>query len=239
METEAQQYRETLSQKHSIIKTLERKVASLEVEVTDLQQKNNRAAEEQHKLAAEKNALIDTVRKLNRDLAKLDSFKKNLLQSLNDDAEVSKSEPSMSAINLASERLVAEALNSAATSSGISYVSATAPGANGHQSSGSSGFPYPSTPTRSFTPPETSFAPSVPPASTSGNKLDGKEFFRLARSRLSSDQFSLFLQIIKDLNAGRQTRDQTLKRARDVLGISNADLYGMFEALLSRQINAL
>lgn len=30
----------------------------------------------------EKNALIATVKKLNRDLAKLDNFKRNLLQSL-------------------------------------------------------------------------------------------------------------------------------------------------------------
>jgi hypothetical protein len=46
------------------------------------------------------------------------------------------------------------------------------------------------------------------------------------RSRLSSDQFGLFLQVIKDLNTGRQTRDHTLKRAREIFGISNADLYG-------------
>ena len=48
---------------------------------------NTQATSEQQKLAAERNALIETVRKLNRDVAKLASFKKNLMQSLSDDTE--------------------------------------------------------------------------------------------------------------------------------------------------------
>lgn len=43
---------------------------------------------EQHKLIAEKNALIETVKRLNREVAKLEHFKRNLLQQLQDDAEV-------------------------------------------------------------------------------------------------------------------------------------------------------
>lgn len=46
------------------------------------QEKARHSMEEQTKLVGEKNALIGTVKKLNRDLAKLDSFKRNLLQSL-------------------------------------------------------------------------------------------------------------------------------------------------------------
>ena len=43
---------------------------------------------EQHKLMAEKNALIETVKRLNREVAKLEHFKRNLLQQLQDDTEV-------------------------------------------------------------------------------------------------------------------------------------------------------
>jgi cell division protein FtsB len=43
---------------------------------------------EQHKLVAEKNALIETVKRLNREVAKLEHFKRNLLQQLQDDEEV-------------------------------------------------------------------------------------------------------------------------------------------------------
>lgn len=38
-------------------------------------------------------------------------------------------------------------------------------------------------------------------------RLDGKEFFRQARSRLSYEKFSSFLANIKELNAHRQTRE--------------------------------
>ena len=44
--------------------------------------------EQAHRLSNEKAALINTVRKLNRDVAKLDSFKRNLLNSLQADEEV-------------------------------------------------------------------------------------------------------------------------------------------------------
>lgn len=43
---------------------------------------------EQHKLVAEKNALIETVKRLNREVAKLEHFKRNLLQQLQDEEEV-------------------------------------------------------------------------------------------------------------------------------------------------------
>lgn len=50
-----------------------------------------RTSEEQaHRLGNEKAALINTVRKLNRDVAKLDNFKRNLLNSLQADEEVSR-----------------------------------------------------------------------------------------------------------------------------------------------------
>ncbi len=49
---------------------------------------NKQAAEEQHRLNSEKAVLIDTVKKLNREVAKLEAFKKNLLQHLQDDDEV-------------------------------------------------------------------------------------------------------------------------------------------------------
>jgi hypothetical protein len=48
---------------------------------------NTQANNEQQKLAAERNALIETVRKLNREVAKLESFKKNLMQSLSEETE--------------------------------------------------------------------------------------------------------------------------------------------------------
>jgi len=50
---------------------------------------------EQHKLVAEKNALIETVKRLNREVAKLEHFKRNLLQQLQEDTEVCMSTPAL------------------------------------------------------------------------------------------------------------------------------------------------
>jgi len=38
-------------------------------------------------------------------------------------------------------------------------------------------------------------------------RVDGKEFFRQVRSRLSYEQFGAFLGNVKDLNAHKQTRE--------------------------------
>ncbi len=47
-----------------------------------------------------------------------------------------------------------------------------------------------------------------------------------ARSKLSYEQFSQFLHNIKELNAGRQKREDTLRRVHDIFGYQHQDLYG-------------
>ena len=44
------------------------------------------------------------------------------------------------------------------------------------------------------------------------------------------------LQNIKELNAHRQTREETLRKAADIFGTDNGDLYASFESLLSRHL---
>ncbi|CAH9053027.1 unnamed protein product [Cuscuta epithymum] len=83
-----------------------------------------------------------------------------------------------------------------------------------------------------------SSAANSPPRSrpTSGQtpRIDGKEFFRQARSRLSYEQFSAFLANIKELNAHKQSREETLRKAEDIFGKDNKDLYTLFQGLLNR-----
>lgn len=61
---------------------------NLELEVKESQEKARQSLEEQTKLVGEKNQLLQTVKKLNRDVAKLENFKRSLLQQLQDDDEV-------------------------------------------------------------------------------------------------------------------------------------------------------
>ncbi|MQM20347.1 hypothetical protein Taro_053365 [Colocasia esculenta] len=67
-------------------------------------------------------------------------------------------------------------------------------------------------------------------------RIDGKEFFRQARSRLSYEQFGAFLANIKELNAHRQSREETLKKAEEIFGTDNKDLFLSFQGLLNRNI---
>ncbi|KAJ7948928.1 WAT1-related protein [Quillaja saponaria] len=68
-------------------------------------------------------------------------------------------------------------------------------------------------------------------------RIDGKEFFRQARSRLSYEQFSAFLANIKELNAQKQTREETLRKAEEIFGTDNKDLYLLFQGLLKRNVH--
>lgn len=79
-------------------------------------------------------------------------------------------------------------------------------------------------------------APNSPPHIARTARVDGKEFFRQARNRLSYEQFSAFLANIKELNAHNQTREETLKKASDIFGSENGDLYDAFDGLLSRHL---
>lgn len=65
--------------------------------------------------------------------------------------------------------------------------------------------------------------------------VDGRQFFREARSRLSTEAFNLFLASIKRLNNQEQSREETLDEAWRVFGDEHQDLYRSFEHLLNRQ----
>ncbi|CAL9120506.1 hypothetical protein MUK42_24012 [Musa troglodytarum] len=67
-------------------------------------------------------------------------------------------------------------------------------------------------------------------------RIIGKELFRQARSRLSYEQFAAFLTIVKEFNAQRQSRKETLAKAEEIFGTEHKDLYISFQSLLSRTI---
>ena len=71
-------------------------------------------------------------------------------------------------------------------------------------------------------------------AQTGKTRVDGKEFFRQVRSRLSYEQFGAFLANVKELNAHKQTKEETLLKADEIFGADNKDLYIIFEGLITR-----
>lgn len=239
LEAEARGLNQQLTTKNSQIKSLERKVSMMEVEVGEHQEKCRQSLEEQAKLVAEKNSLIATVKKLNRDVARLEGFKRNLMQSLQDDEDVIREKdygaPMANELgtDYAAERLVQSVLNASHNDTQSHGSGAASALGHHHDTPG-----YGSTP--NMPPPPASAPASATPnagiGSTTPARVDGKEFFRRARARLSYEQFSAFLQNIKDLNAHRKTREEALGRAKEIFGSEGADLYASFEGLLSRHL---
>ena len=66
--------------------------------------------------------------------------------------------------------------------------------------------------------------------------VDGKDFFKHVRTRLSYESFNSFLASIKKLNSHQNTREETLAEAKNIFGLKDTDLYSQFEKLLSRHV---
>ena len=95
-------------------------------------------------------------------------------------------------------------------------------------------------PTRGYFPaPVAPAAPSVaasrqsPPLDTNSG-VDGKTFFRTARSRLSYEGFNSFLGAIKRLNSHQSSKEDVVLEAKKIFGTENGDLMADFLQLINR-----
>lgn len=295
LETDAVKLKIKISEKDQIIYELEEKINELEKALNETDERLSHSLEEQAKLNHDKNILAATVKKLNREVAKLETFKKTLMQSLQEEDEVAQAEMTQST---ATQRVTSARLSFSLSSKegdsnlpigGTNQVSSVVSETSNSTVDGndqalrhgtSKGIPL--TP-HNNTPPELTpngspkrLSPSQSPRQHSGSvsptrhqyerrlslysslpsshqptapssplhsvaqahvRMDGKEFFRQARSRLSFEQFSAFLANIKELNSHRQTREETLHKADEIFGSDNKDLYVIFDSLLHRHLS--
>ncbi|KAJ7569670.1 hypothetical protein O6H91_01G088300 [Diphasiastrum complanatum] len=289
LEDEVARLRQKLAEKEHGAHGLEDRVLDLEQKLQETTARLLQALDEQAKLTNEKNVLMATIRKLNRDVAKLETFKRTLMQSLQEDDEKSQDgsdklaafrtssiytpfkelsdgdHPDVTGTRSAGDtnaRVMTDAtrhnnqaqrtpsltprLTPELTPTGSPKRRSTAGSPRRKSSTGSpkqyyaneNRVPLPSSQSTS----QATTAPNSPPAGgslpTRTPKVDGKEFFRQARNRLSYEQFSAFLANIKELNAHRRTREETLRTADEIFGPENKDLYKSFEGLLSRHVPA-
>ncbi|KAJ1272777.1 hypothetical protein BS78_06G228100 [Paspalum vaginatum] len=265
----------------------DRAEAELRARLADSDARLAAALDENAKLAKERDSLAATAKKLARNLAKLEAFKKQLMKSLSEDNLLQLSETGQD--HDAEDNLTAqvpswkdEALSSHSSSdtSSISVKTESSHG-GGYQfsitpyippkltpgstpmisSSGGSPRAYttgpssprflsgPTSPSRSRSEGQSTFsswqgsssqqysAPTSPPqrrSFTGRPRIDGKEFFRQARTRLSYEQFGAFLANIKEFNAQQQSREDTLSKAEEIFGTEHKDLYISFQNMLNR-----
>ncbi|KAK4753162.1 hypothetical protein SAY87_021960 [Trapa incisa] len=282
LESESADLRTQLSEKDGLIADLQSQVESIDASLADAVDRLSRAEQEKEMLLSQNQSLSDTVKRLNRDVSKLEVFKKTLMQSLQEDEETPAKPPHIiakptpveydstlppsrtsSIISNASEvgnLLVdgqeTEALLKPGLPHGLLLASQTRtpgltpPGSPPIYSATASPTKTskPASPRRHAMSFSTSRGmndgrSSMPPSSYgsitgSDNpgraRVDGKEFFRQVRSRLPYEQFSAFLANVKELNSRKQTKEETLRKAEEIFGPVNRDLYTIFEGLITR-----
>ncbi|PRQ39008.1 hypothetical protein RchiOBHm_Chr4g0420331 [Rosa chinensis] len=296
LESEADALRAQLADKDRLVADLQAQVQSLDASLSDTADMLALAEREKEELLKEKSYLSNTVRKLNRDVSKLEVFRKTLMRSLQEEDESGASEVVAKAEEQTGESLSSQSQTGPAehdatlppskTSSIQSQFSETGSTYTEDRDTNASRAPRISpglllasqTSTPRLTPPgsppiysastsptrtskpvsprrhsmsfttsrgmfdDRSSVPSshhgsMPGAEHGRTRVDGKEFFRQVRSRLSYEQFGAFLANVKELNAHKQTKEETLHKAGEIFGPDNKDLYVIFEGLISRNVH--
>ncbi|CAI9289178.1 unnamed protein product [Lactuca saligna] len=271
LESESSSLRDELMDRELVVEDLQTQMDSLNSSLSDVLHKLSRADQEKENLLNENASLSEQVKKLNRDVAKLQSFRKTLMMSLQDEEGssarntpiVAQDNSSLSSQSFAGEdeeteteppsidEPVIDASSRAHISSGMFLASQTStprltpPGSP--PSLSASGSPrrrqsISLSTTRSMSDDHRSSVfsstTSTPYSSMTGRtRVDGKEFFRQVRGRLSYEQFGAFLANVKELNSHKQTKEDTLRKADDIFGPENKDLYAIFVGLISRNVH--
>ncbi|BBH01489.1 hypothetical protein PRUPE_4G138000 [Prunus persica] len=292
LESEMGKMRQKLQDKDRLVFELEERLSRLQHANHEADSRLRIALDENVKLSKERDSLAVTAKKLNRDLAKLETFKRQLMQSLNDDnasptetvdigtcdqsvpkaypdkdeetngytlqysssGSTDKGNTTDEALKTSGQRFsVTPYITPRLTPTGTPKIISTSGSPRGYsaissplQSSGATSPTKPHYEGRTslsswYSSSQQSSAANSPPRGRPlpgrTPRIDGKEFFRQARSRLSYEQFSAFLANIKELNAHKQTREETLRKAEEIFGTDNKDLYLSFQGLLNRNIH--
>ncbi|XP_074307208.1 uncharacterized protein At4g15545 [Silene latifolia] len=290
LESELSSLRAEVNERDDVIVDLQSQIQSLDAGLSEATDRLNHALNEKENLVKENSDLSNTVAKLRRDVAKLEVFRKTLMQSLQEEednparAQETKQLPSQLSLPAQplsgdDHNLVPPPVHSSTQSENLEH--GNLPEDRDTDSSRpriSQGLLLASqTSTPRFTPPGSppimsgstsptrTSKPASPrrhsvsfsttrgmfdslPSSTHSSfsstgagsgrpRVDGKEFFRQVRSRLSYEQFGAFLANVKELNSHKQTKEETLRKADEIFGPDNKDLYTTFEGLLSRNVH--
>ncbi|KAG9147320.1 hypothetical protein Leryth_020577 [Lithospermum erythrorhizon] len=291
LESELSILQQSLTERDAIISDLQSHVESLDASLSHSAHKLSLAQQEKERLMKENASLTSTVRKLNRDVTKLESFRKTLMRSLKDEDDIPANNAAADGLISQSQteddsRLTASrtsSMRSQLSESGNSHIEDNEPEAAASRPRVSQSLLLASqTSTPKLTPPGSppSVSASVSPSQSSRQpsprrhsisfsttrglfddrssvfsmpttqyssmpgyesqpgrtRVDGKER-RQVRSRLSYEQFGAFLGNVKDLNSHKQTREETLRKAEEMFGPENKDLYDIFEGLITRNVH--
>ncbi|XP_014519162.1 uncharacterized protein At4g15545 isoform X2 [Vigna radiata var. radiata] len=279
LQSESSTLRAELADRERLIAELQVQVDSFDAALSEAADKLARADQDKESLVKENAFLSSSVRKLTRDVSKLESFRRTLMKSLHEDEDTSGGAANLAAklqsqasitsssqfgdedASTPSSRSSSMRLNTFDTSN---YIADDRSGSGAShnvvlasESSTPRITPPGSPPSKSAlgSPTRTSSKPVSPrrhamsfstsrgmfddrsSSQTGRTRVDGKEFFRQVRSRLSYEQFGAFLANVKELNSHKQTKEETLQNANEIFGAENKDLYTIFEGLITRKVH--
>ncbi|KAG4948702.1 hypothetical protein JHK82_041883 [Glycine max] len=286
LQSESSALRAELADRNRLIAELQSQVESIDAALSEAADKLARADQDKENLLKENASLSNTVRKLTRDVSKLETFRKTLMKSLREDEDTSEGTPDTAAKlhsqasftstsqfgdDDASSTLSSRTSSMRINTSDMGNYLAEDRESDGSKSRASHNLLLASqTSTPRITPPGSppSMSALVSPTRTSSKpvsprrhaisfstsrgmfddrssvgsqtgrtRVDGKEFFRQVRSRLSYEQFGAFLANVKELNSHKQTKEETLQKANELFGPENKDLYTIFEGLITRNVH--
>jgi len=220
MEQEIRGLRLTTEEQRANCAALQKKNSALEVELVESHQRSQQLAEENQEL-------FKTVGSLRKQIGRLEHLKAAVLSSIQDDAEkeadMGESRAVMNEDYLRSATpLTSSALGLGGQAQAVNLRPSPMTSYQPALGGGSMGM-------------DPGFSGGGSPAPAAAQMMDGKAFFRQARSVLSHEAFNQFLQSIKRLNNQQQTREETLAEAQRLFGPEHQALYADFETLLNRQ----
>jgi hypothetical protein len=226
LEQEIRSLRIANDEQRTSLSTSQKQKSALEVELVESHQRSQQLAEENKEL-------FKTVNSLRKQLARLENLKNVISSSLQDDAQDEAAAGDIKALTRPDYLNVATPLTARFATEGVQAL--TGPRAALHEPFYYAGMqvaePY------GYSSPgingAMNRAPSPPPMRHE-QIIDGKEFFKEARTKLSYQAFNDFLKSIKKLNSQQQTREDTLQDAKQIFGYQLQDLYQKFEQLLNK-----
>ncbi|EPR57377.1 hypothetical protein TGPRC2_265420 [Toxoplasma gondii TgCatPRC2] len=212
-EAEIRSLKAQVAEKNEQYGALQKKHSSLEVQLIESTQRGNQLAEENRQLVA-------TIKKLHRDILRLESLKKAVLNSIQEDH--SDAEESSHKYYAPEDMLQTAAPRTMSEINGVEDM-----GTAFLSKLSSAEGPF-------LTAPSSSTGAVLTPNTGDSKPVDGKVFFRNARSRMSYENFNLFLANIKKLNSHQQDREETLRNAQRLFGEANRDLFEEFKVMINR-----
>jgi hypothetical protein len=226
-DNEIRSLRQTIEELKATNATLNKKCAAAEREIMEQQHRNQLLAKDNENLAMANRQLLQRVEKYKR-----------IQQTFSEALENSGHEEDLTPMAMMSGEYRAPIAPPPAAVSGGAVFSSSA-------TSASSSIPTPTAVASMQMSPKTATASNggEQQRQASGGKFDsagkdGKQFFRVVRTRLPFEAFNAFLTIIKKLNAHEYTRETAVEEAKKIFGNDNQDLLGDFQALISRHISS-